>query len=174
MTRILAILTILLTVACQSGQPEVALAKEGTYYINMSSYCSDLTANKRKAAIQDKLIQKKYAITHQAGLSWPFFESYHLDESIPKEDLMPPHTLSHTFKMIEEVEQFKENDARLNITLKCSEGIYSFDMVTYHFRNGQWNKTVDTGNHIIPRNKYSNEEELTAVLFQSIVRYSFK
>lgn len=172
--RSLVMILILFT-ACQSDySSNQQYAETTTYYFDIVQNFSNQGETSLATEVSKLLENKKYAITNRSGKDWPFFQSYNLNEKVLRADLMVPHTVSHSLINIRQNQCIANNDVRLKIVLNKQGDEFNFDMVIYEREKNDWLKKVDTGNHRISKNKFESKEDLIQVIYETIVRYSFK
>src|SRR5205085_5833748 len=94
-------------VACNNNNK---YAPDRNFYIEVITHRKDDASLKLAAYIKEQIPQKKYTITNQSGLTWPFYKELKLDERISKDSLMPPHWFVHRMILLNSDLQIKANE----------------------------------------------------------------
>jgi len=159
---------------CTPSQ-EACHAPEVIYYLTVESQDHSQSAQRIKTYLQTEIPQKKYAITNQSGISWPYFQSFDLKEPVCPDSLMPPHTFVHRVKPIitQNQEEIKAGDYRVLITLMPTPDTLLNYNVTIHLKQPEGiEKSGESGIHFL--DTINTLQPWLPYLKESIIRYSFK
>lgn len=167
---ILAAFFVLLVCDCNSSREDIATNKIYYYTISSPSDSATLLVN----FLKENLDNKRVAITHGSGLTWPYYKVIAPNEDLPLDSLMPPHHFAHVFKekgnyQIEVQEYFI--DIRVMIE---TDTLPNYELLTYKMHPTGLELNSKTGIHYPDLSRYHDEASLHDLFLKSIIRYSFK
>ena len=164
---------LILVVKCDSKKEGVAPDVNFYYSVQFP----DLDSVKIHADyISEQIPLHKYAITNASGYSWPFYQEFSLDETVMSDSLMPPHWFIHKMKPIKGARyKIKEGEYHVVIDLYPQlDTLPNYNVKIYQMEGDSLRLSANTGIHYILSNEYHSNEELSSLLLESIIRYSFK
>ncbi|MDH5608550.1 MAG: hypothetical protein OEY56_03645 [Cyclobacteriaceae bacterium] len=169
------IIAALMLVLNSCTKDTTVYAEDQNYYFLFIDLENTAGSQSDLMAITSMLPVKKYIITNESGLDWPFFASYDLDEKVPADSIMAPHLYIHRFIPWPGEENTAIGDVKLTISYHYDAKQQPVLGIVKHEKDSTgWGHQVDTGTHIVEDKYYSTEGEKQLRAYQTIVRYSFK
>ena len=172
--RIFFFILIVLT-SCQ--EQDKTLAPEINFYYDIQVHSSGEEAKFNALFLKTNIPRYKYAITNGSGSTWPFYQSIELNESVKKDSLMPPHWFVH--KMIAQAEINNKipgpGEYLVQIDLyPIPDTITNYKVTIFKMDDNILQLSATSGIHYIQPEEYTSKDELSRILLESVLRYSFK
>jgi len=173
MIRIAILVLLIGIVGCGRGKPQNS-AEDYTFYCQIQDDLGTDFSRKLKNHLESTFPLKKYAITNSSGMTWPFYREFELDEAVPKDSLMPPHTYVHVIKKYNE-QKIEAHDRMMQVILFPEKNyLPAYSMKLYRRDSSGWKLMAQTGIHAIDSASFNTDNELINQFEKSIIRYSFK
>jgi len=174
-----------ITLLSCTSQKEQRIAPDSNYYLEIRTHQSDPINTELAEYLTAKIPQKKYTFTNTSGKKWPYYAAFDLDQDIPIDSLMAPH--SHLHKMIlGDSNSLRLNDDHLvridimpypDTLLNYQVQIFEMDSTGLTLTGGSGIHFIDTVELYPSFNtftKFSLHDLLYDHYLKSIIRYSFK
>lgn len=170
----LVVVFLIALIGC-SRQPDTRLAPTAYYFFEINDLEGSGDSQKIIDYLETGFRKHKYAITWKSGSeAWPWYEKFDLEESVPFDSLMTPHTHSHVMIPIGEFRPDLEPSFRLVINYSLEEDSHLTTLVIFRRDGDSWKQEVDTGDHRVYFEDTPDPEEQKEMLLKTLVRYSFK
>lgn len=166
------ILLVALTTACQSSEK---YAPDRNFYFEIVTYHNDEASIKLAEYLREQIPSRKYTITNQSGLVWPFYRALNLDEKISKDSLMPPHWYVHRMIPLKKGEQIDDDGFLVRIhVIPQPDTLPNYYVDIFRRDSTGLSLSGQSGIHYIDSTEFSSESSLYQTYLKSIIRYSFK
>lgn len=161
------LIILLALFSCNNSPP---IAPEVTFYFEIQVSNQNQLGLEVKKELEEYFPKRKYAMTNSSAYTEPYYEEFKLDENVPLDSIIPPHTFAHRMEILGE--DYPENSRLLKIQL-FPGGKSEYSMEIYKRENNNWVFLAQTGVHPIPE-RNGDKEDLIKRFRESIIRYSFK
>ena len=166
-------LTILFFLAACS--PNKQYAPDRNFYVEVITHQTDDASLKLAAYIKEQTPQKKYTITNQSGLTWPFYKELKLDERISKDSLMPPHWFVHRMIPFKKDRLIKRDEFLVRIEVQPQpDTIPNYSVEIFRRDSTGLSLSGQSGIHYIDSTEFASPRQLLEIYLKSVIRYSFK
>lgn len=125
--------------------------------------------------LKSEIPKKKYTVTNQSGISWPYYAAIELDETISIDSLMPPHWFLHKMIVRENNFTLKKEDHLVRIQLMPQlDTVLNYQVDIYEMDSTALTLSATTGIHFVDSAAFLDQRSLLDHYLKSIIRYSFK
>lgn len=148
---------------------------ERNYYFEISTQPNDKLNMAVAAFLKREIPRKKYTITKQSGLSWPYYAAIELDETISIDSLMPPHWFFHKMISRENNSTLKKQDHLVKIQLMQQlDTVLNYQVDIYEMDSTALTLSATTGIHFVDSTEFPSRQLLFDYYLKAIIRDSFK
>jgi hypothetical protein len=170
--RIGTILLIVINVACASDKK---YAPDRNFYFEIVNHGKDATSVKLAAYIKKQIPQKKYTITNQSGLTWPFYRELELNERISQDSLMPPHWFLHRMILLKKDQEIRPDEFLVRIdVMPQADTLPNYNVRIFRRDSTGLKLSAQTGIHFLDSAEFTSPNNLLEVYLKSVIRYTFK
>jgi hypothetical protein len=150
-------------------------APDEHYYVEIRTHEKDAFNRELASYLATGIPQKKYTITNGSGITWPYYAAFDLDEEIPIDSLMPPHTHIHKMILGDSNALRTENDHLVRVDIgSYPDTIPNYQVQIFKMDSLGLMLTGSSGIHFIDTTEFSPRQLLYDHHLKSIIRYSFK
>ena len=148
---------------------------ERNFYFEVKTHQNDTFTSGLAEFLKDKIPQKKYTITSQSGLTWPFYASLDLNESIAADSLMPPHWFLHKMIFRDANAVLEKDDYLVEIHLMPKiDTLANYEVKIFMMDSTGLTVSGGSGVHFVDTVEFSSRLAIYDHFMKSIIRYSFK
>lgn len=168
----LLLFIVLAMLSCSKSGPGT---EERNYYFEISTRQSDKLNMTIADFLTHEIPKKRYTITYQSGLSWPYYAAIELDETISIDSLMPPHWFLHKMIPRENNSTLKKEDHLVRIQLMQQlDTALNYQVDIYVMDSTALTLSATTGIHFVDSAEFTSRQLLFDYYLKSIIRDSFK
>lgn len=172
--RPLRLLFLMIFIIGCRAKPE-HIAPDRNFYFEVKSNSSSPAANQCRQYLLKNIPLYKYSITNSSGQTWPFYETFDLDEEVPQDSLMPPHWFIHKMIPFDDRVEMKEDEFLVRIEIfVLPDTVPNYGVSVYRKEGNDLTLSGSSGTHFIEPSEYKSEAEFPELFLKHTVRYSFK
>ena len=150
-------------------------APDRNFYVEVITHQTNDASLKLATYIKKQIPQKKYTITNQSGMIWPFYKELELHERIPIDSLMPPHWFVHRMISFEQDREIKQDEFLVRIdVMPQGDTLPNYNVRIFRKDSTGLELSGQSGIHYLDSAEFASPNNLFEVYLKSIIRYSFK
>jgi hypothetical protein len=166
---------LLITIVLCGCNPRGDYAPDRNFYFEVIPHRFDEQSKKLADYLEKQIPRKKYTITNQSGLEWPFYKELNLDEQILRDSLMPPHWFMHRMIPFTKGQVINTDEFLVRIEVQpMVDTIPNYSVEIFRRDSTGLSLSGQSGIHFIDTTEFATNDQLFQIYLQSIIRYSFK
>lgn len=127
-----------------------------------------------KKLLEREIPRFKYTFTYGSSRTWPYFKAFDLDEKVPLDSLLPPHSQLHQLIPLEDKPLFGGADYLVVANLyTLSDSIPDYVVNVYRIDTSPPELSGTSGRQEVQQRPGMNLSDAEIIL-RSVIRFSFK
>jgi hypothetical protein len=161
--------------SAESCSPRKKYAPDRNFYFEISTLEKSMLSAKLEEYLREQLPKKKYTITNESGLTWPFYKELNLEDDILQDSLMPPHWYLHKMIPLVDTKEIKRDEFLVKIDLlPRADTLPNYSLKIFRMDSAGLKLSAETGIHYIDSTEFNSQSSLVDAFLRNIIRFSFK
>lgn len=173
MRQLIYVFSIFIAVGCASKPEEYASERNFYFTVETESTSNSVLAVKRY--LENVIPKHKYSITNSSGSNWPYYQAFELDERVPSNTIVPPHTFVHRMVPFKEELKIEEDEFLVQVVIfEKPDTIPNYSVTIFRRKENEFKLSASSGLHFIQPSEYETQNQLAEAILKNCLRYSFK